>query len=592
MVEFYSKQYDEVLTKFGSNSTEDLDYLLLAIKKNNLNVDIKLITKAFDLSYKLNKDKKRVSGAPYYIHTLSVALIIIEELKIGDTAMLITALLHNVLRDYKEITLPYIRSEFGQKVALLLTRLTRIVKYKIGDKTNVEGLRLLFLLLIKDARIFVLQICNRLHDVRTLKYLPEASQKAVAEETLKFYIPLVNKFGLFQIQRELEERSFYFYDSTQYKKNIDFLKVKKRLYSENIYIIMDYIQKILNIHKIKNNIKIEYIKEYKLFLQINSTNINTDNLFSINVVIEDSTGLNDVFNIIAEELSQKKYVDINYNSIIESDNSLTLETYTNNGKVSVNIKTKEMQEYQQNQIFNQIGDQSIKFYDLHYASQITDADIKLWDKWMQYVINNYSSDNAEKMIWESLRNNLYDKKIIIKTNNNKKVILPAKATAIDLAFNLSESIGLTAITCKINGTPQSLFTELKNGDAVDILTSPNCKPDSSWLNYVISFKSIAYLTNYFKNKQISPNSKKQFDNKETLDYQKIIITSKVRNIVADVKEIIGQDNITRITFANNVNNFIIACQTNIDANIPTNRIFADLMKIKGIKKIDMKHISP
>ena len=589
MIEFYSEQYDEVLTKFGNNPADDLDYLLSAIKKHNLNVDVELITKAFELSFKLNKNKKRSSGVPYYTHTLSVALIIIEELEIGDTAMIITALLHNILRDYEEINLPYIRAEFGQKVALLMARLTRIVCYKIGNRTNVEGLRLLFLFLIKDARIFVLQICNRLHDVRTLEYLPEALQKAVAEETLKFYIPLVNKFGLFQIQHELEARSFYFYNPTQYKKNIDFLKVKKRLYSENIYIIIDYIQNILNNNNIKNNVTIEYIKEYKLFLQINSNNINTDNLFSINAVIEDSTDLNDVFNVLTNGLSSRKYIDVSYKPTIESDNSLTLDVYTNNGKVSVHIKTKEMEDYHKNQIFSQIKNQAIKFYDTQYDYQITDADVKLWDKWMQYIITNYSTDNAEKMIWQSLKNNLYDKKIIVKTNNNKKIILPTKATAIDLAFNLSENTGLSAITCKINGIVKSLFTELKNGDIVDIITSPNCMPDSSWLNYAISFKSIAYLTTYFKNKQTTI-CKKQLENKQNNMYQKIIITSKSKDILPDIKSIIGQNNITRIAFANNLNTFIIAVQTNINANTSTNHIFSNLIKIKGIKKIDMTHI--
>ena len=583
MIEFHSEQYDEVLTKFGVNPSDDLNYLLSAIKKHNLNVDVRLITKAFELSYKLNKDKKRASGVPYYTHTLSVALIIIEELKISDTEMIVAALLHNVLRDYKEITLPYLRSEFGQKVALLLARLTRIVRYKIGNKTNVEGLRLLFLLLIKDIRIFVLQICNRLHDVRTLEYLPEATQKAVAEETLKFYIPFVNKFGLFHLQHELEARSFYFYNPTQYKKNIDFLKVKKRLYSENIHIIIDFIQKVLNNHNIKNNIKIEYIKEYKLFLQINSSNINTDNLFSINVIIEDSTDCNDVFKILVDELSAKEYVDTNYKPIIETDNSLILDIYTNNGKVSVNIKTKEMEEYPKNQFFNQIENQTMKFYD----SQISESDIKLWDKWMQYVIANYSPDKAERMIWESLKNNLYDKKIIVKTNANKKVILPIRATAIDLAFNLSENIGLSAITCKINGFAKSLFTQLKNGDMIEIITSPNCKPDSSWLNYAVSFKSIAYLTKYFKNKyQLNEKVKKL----PATFYQKIIITSKVKGILENIKAVIGQDNITKITFANNMNNFIIAIQTNINSNVPTNHIFSDLIKLKGIKKIDMKYV--
>jgi GTP pyrophosphokinase len=583
MEENYFELYDEALTKFGSNPADDLKYLINAINKYNLDVNIELISKAFELAYKLNYGKKRASGVPYYTHTLSVALIVIEELKVVDTAMLITALLHNVLRDYN-VDLPYIRREFGQSVAVLLARFTRIVRYTRAKKTGADALRLLFLLLIKDARIFVLQICNRLHDMRTLKYLSQYKQVETAQETLNFYVPFTHKFGLTQIRRELESRSFYFYNPTQYKKNIDFLKVQKKLYSENIYSIVERIRLVLNQHNIKNNINIQHIPEYELFLQINSNKTNIDNIFSINVVIEpnDYNKCNDIFILLINELKPKSFLDINPNPVVEIDNSITLEMYSRCGKVRVNIKTRELEDNSKNKLMKQIEHNQIKLTD----SQLSAADIILWNNWMQYVISNYSIDEAEKMIWLSLKNNLYNEKIIVNTTANEKNILPVGATSIDLAFNISEETGLSAITCKINGIIKSLFTELKNGDIVEIITSPYCKPDSSWLNYVVSFKSVAYLTDYFKNKyQINNNSKKN----DITYFQKItIMWKKNDNILSDVQIIIGKDKINKMTFANNTNYFVVAIQTNINTTVCTNQMFLELIKVKGVKTIRMQ----
>lgn len=233
-----------------------------------------------------------------------------------------------------------------------------------------------------------------------------------------------------------------------------------------------------------------------------------------------------------------------------------------------------------NNIFlKQIKNNQIKF---------TDADIRLWDNWMQYVISNYPAGESKIMIWTSLKNNLYNEKIIVNTITNEKYILPIGSSAIDLAFHISEKIGLSVITCKINGTVKSLFTELKNTDIVEIITSPSCEPDFSWLDYVISFKSIAYLTNYFKNKyQKKSKNLIKFIRKY---YQKIIIVGKQNDsLLLSVQTIIGKHNINKLTFANNANNFIIAVYTNIETTTCTNQMFLDLIKVKGIKQINMQY---
>jgi (p)ppGpp synthase/HD superfamily hydrolase len=164
--------------------------------------------------------------------------------------------------------------------------------------------------------------------------------------------------------------------------------------------------------------------------------------------------------------------------------------------------------------------------------------------------------------------------------------LPKGSTVLDFAFNISEEVGIYAITSKVNGIVKSLFAELKTGDHIEIITSPQCRPDSSWLNNVVTFKAAAYLTNYYKNKyQLNENS----NIIEKPLYQKFIITFKNNSkVVNSIQKIIGIDKIVRVALANNLSNHIVSVQTNIDAKTNTNELFLKLITLKGIKNITIK----
>jgi (p)ppGpp synthase/HD superfamily hydrolase len=323
---------------------------------------------------------------------------------------------------------------------------------------------------------------------------------------------------------------------------------------------------------------------------------------------------------------------------------VTLEVFSINGRVKINIKTEEIENSVRNLLLRQIEDGKSNLLDIYFSY----SELKLWDNWMIYVIANNSSSKAEELIWESLKHNLYNDKIVvynvynsirhcedlqnksvaihkddnwiathptdarndedvddiistaskysqydksnlplIKNKLNSKNVLPIGSSVVDFAFNISEDVGLQAISCKINGVIRSLFSELRNGDMVELMTSPNSRPDSSWLNYVITFKAASYLTNYFKNKYtINKDVKKVVF---LPSYRKIRITSiKNNNLLPSITAIIGSDRISNMRFASDMNNFIIAITTNIESTSCTNSIFLDLIKVNGVKKVDME----
>lgn len=175
--------------------------------------------------------------------------------------------------------------------------------------------------------------------------------------------------------------------------------------------------------------------------------------------------------------------------------------------------------------------------------------------------------------------------MVVYNLETEKYIIPKGSTALDFAFYISENIGIQAVTCKINGVLKGLFTELKTGDIIEIITSPKCRPDSSWLNNVITFKAVSYLTKYFQNRYLL-TPKSNVIQKPL--HKSFIIVCKDSDILPDIQNIIEKNNIYRITIANNMKNYVISIFTNMTEKDNSNRILNNLIEINGIRMITIK----
>jgi len=593
------KLYDETISPFGRNYEFDLNYLLEAIDNNKLNaknkLDKKIIKKAFEFCYNEHKGVLRKSGVPLYTHPLSVALILIEELKIPDTAIIATALLYDILRYSPNFNQSIIEKEFGENIANLVRDTANFsrknnpiysVQNSNSEITKAEFFHKLFAVIIKDIRIFLVKLCDRLHNIRTLQYLPESRQVQIAEETLKFFTPFAHRLGLKKLQHELESRSFYFYNNTQYKQILDFLKVKKRTFIEYMYIIVDNIKTSIKELNISHKINVMHKQEYEIFeiMQNGKKLDEIDDIFSLEIVLnsKDSGVCLQIHKHLVEKFDTVEYIDLLTNPTVNTDNSVSTELFGLNGRIHIDIRTKKMQENAFNVTIQKIVNKRSLL-----DSEISEEDIELWTNWMDYIIEVKDNESAARLIWSSIKNNIYNSKITVSTRNGGVVTLPKTSTVIDLAFALSPEIGTTLITCKINGVVKNIFTELKNGDMVEIITSPKCHPDSNWLNNAISFRTIAHLTNYFKTSfELKLNSAKSnisLGNSEQLF--RITGINSSNNLLSKIRETIGQENIRRIAISPNSNIFETAIQTNFPNNKINNDLFLNLIKINGVKSV-------
>ncbi|MDR0927535.1 MAG: HD domain-containing protein [Ignavibacteria bacterium] len=587
--------YDEAITGFGIDYDDDLSRMLAAIDKYKLDVDVNMISNAFDLCYNSHQGVKRMSGVPYYTHPLAVAMILIEELNISDTAVIVATLLHNVLRDNLMITYDYIVSHFGKDVATLLFHYSKFVKHISADKniqnkkTRAEIYLQLFMLIIRDARTFIIQLCNRLHDLRTLQYLPKEKQTEIADETLNFYVPFASQFGFHKIQAELERRAFYFYDSNQYHWIMDYLKVKKKIFTEYLFLLVDSIKNFLITQNIHYNIEVLHKQEYEIFLLLQSgQNINDiDNIFSLNVILdtEDVAVAKNVYDLLLSNLQKNDFIDIYNKNKIAPDGSMLLDLIDSNGKTQIAIKMKNTDIVNDSQIMKTLAENKYR----HNYLNISDEDVELWANWMKHIIDTKNPIDAEQILWNSIKNNLYNNAIVVYNKKGEVVSLPNGSSVIDFAFELSQDIGLSTITCKVDGNIKDIFYELKDGEKVEIITSPKCYPDSNWLHHIITFKAFAHLTNYFKHDFIL-NEKKYLPERPKRQIFRIS-SVKHNNILIKVKDIIGQEHIHRIYLGYNLNTFNIAVHTTFIEDDITNNIFLKLIGINGVKSLSIDSIA-
>jgi GTP pyrophosphokinase len=433
------------------------------------------------------------------------------------------------------------------------------------------------------------KLCDRLRNIRTLQYLPPSKQVKIAEETLNFFTPFAHRLGLKKLQNELESRSFYFYNYTQYKQILDFLKVKKRNFTEYMYILVDAIKNSINELNIPHKINVMHKQEYEIFeiMQSGKKIEDIDDIFSIEILLntKDAADCLQIHKHLVDKFETVEYMDLQNNPTVNDDNSVSAELFGLNGRIHISIRTQKMQENAFNIITQKIIDKSFLL-----GGEISDEDIELWTNWMARIIETKGKDDAARLIWTSIKNNVYNARINISTKDGTVLSLPKSATVIDFAFALSREIGITLITCKINGVVKNIFTELKNGDKVEIITSPKCHPDSSWLNHTVSFRAIAHLTNYFQTSfDLKLNSDTSISNLElrTNREQLFRITGINNNdfLLSKIRNTIGQDNIKRIAISPNTNIFETSIQTNFPSDKIDNDLFLKLIYINGVKSV-------
>ncbi len=585
----YEFQFEEE-DALGEHPEEDLELLLGECKSKSDKIHIDTIRKAFEISYRVHKPYSRASGKPYYIHPIKVTLILLQEMSVIDTEILVASLLHDVIEDTKgeeskERLKIEISSIFGSEILEMIESLTKIKHSRISKNLDKAATyRKLFLALVKDVRVIIVKIADRLDNMRTLHYLREEKQKEIAQETLNFYTPVAHRLGLSKIKMELEDRALYSINRQIYNDIKTALVIKRRAFIEYIRTFSEHIQNSLRAENVAHILTVVHKHIYEIYqmVQNGKTIDEIDNFYSmvITILSDNKFDCYKAHGILVNSFNPvEQLVDYIAQPKINWYRSLVTHLYGPDGKfIEVIIRTQEMDKIAEEGISTAITYEKGRVR----ALEISDEELEQWGQWMQDIIEE-KGDDATQIIWDSIKNNLFDAEVLAFTDDGKMVMLPKRASSVDFAFHLSKETGLNIISAKVNGQLKPLNYEIQNGDKILVITSPNSHPKPEWQHFVISYKSEIALHQYF---QINPVVKKKEFNEQKDFIVKLRIEGDDRpGILHEITQAIEKANIQRISLDSTENTFGGAISLRVPDNKHLNNIYLKLLNIKGIKSV-------
>lgn len=585
----YEFQFEEEDT-LGDNPEEDLELLLKSCKEKSDKIDLNKIKRAFEISYSVHGKPLRASGKPYYIHPIKVTLILLEEMSVTDNDILIASLLHDVIEDSigddnKQKIRNEIVSNFGFEILEMVESLTKIKHSRMSKNLDKAATyRKLFLALVKDVRVIIIKIADRLDNMRTLHYLRPEKQKEIAQETLNFYTPIAHRLGLTKIKMELEDRSLYFIDRKTYNDIKTALVSKRKAFIDYIRVFSEHIQNSLRAENVAHILTIVHKHIYEIYqmLQNGKTIDEIDNFYSmvITILSDNKFECYKTHGILVNAFNPvEQLVDYIAQPKINWYRSLITHLYGPDGKlIEVIIRTQEMDRAAEEGIFSAMAYKKGRIR----ALEISDEELEQWGQWMEDVIEE-KGDEATQIIWDSIRNNLFDAEVVAFTDDGRMVLLPKRASLVDFAFHLSYETGLHIISGKVNGQLVPLNYEIKNGDKISVITSPNSFPKPEWQYFVISYKSEIALHNYFK--QNPAEKKKKFEEQKDFIVRLRIEGEDRPGILQEITQAIDKANIQRISLDSSEHTFGGAISIKVPDNKHLNNIYLKLLNIKGIKTV-------
>jgi RelA/SpoT family (p)ppGpp synthetase len=515
-----------------------LDELLAACRANLRTVNEDLITRAFEISLAAHKHDLRASGELYFYHPYEVAMIVAKEIPLDDVSVA-SALLHDVVED-TTFELKDIREEFGAEVADIVDGATKISDiFRSHEVTQAESYRKLLLSMVSDIRVMLVKFADRLHNMRTLEYLPPEKQKRLAKETLEIYAPFAHRFGLAKIKWELEDLSFKYLHTEEYAHIARQLKSRRREREHYIKKFINPIEKRLKQEGLLYEIEGRPKHLYSIYNKMVHRGKPLDeiyDLFAVRIIL-DTNDNNDcfiVYGIVSEIYKPiperfKDYISLPKKNGYQSIHTTVIGP---EGKmVEVQIRTRAMHE---------VAEKGVAAHWMYKESKASiDKELEMWVNWVREIFDQ-KSEEAPKELMESFRLALYQDEIYVFTPKGELKILPRNSTPVDFAFEIHSDIGWHCIGAKVNGRIVPLNTLLRSGDQVEIITSKNQTPNPDWEHFVVTHKAKTQIRKWIKEEQrrIAEQGKELWEKKikryklhlSEEDLNKLVQTFKFENL--------------------------------------------------------------
>ena len=484
------------------------EQLLDKAKANHLNLDFDKIKLALGFAEESHQGQYRKSGDDYIVHPVEVAKILMD-MKM-DTDTIVAGLLHDVVEDTL-IPIADIKYNFGDTVATLVDGVTKLKALPNGTKNQAENIRKMILAMAENIRVILIKLADRLHNMRTLKFMKPEKQQSISKETLDIYAPLAHRLGMAKVKSELEDLAFSYLHHDEFleiKKLVDNTKEERKDYIENFIRTMIRTLSELGIKaEVKGRFK-HFYSIYKKMYQKGKEFDDIYDLMGVRVIVDDKATCYHVLGIVHSQYTPVPGRFKDYIAVPKSNNYQSIHTTIVGplGKfIEIQIRTKDMDE---------IAEEGIAAHWNYKENKKSSKDDNIYG-WLRHIIEfQNESDSTEDFI-EGVTGDIDRGTVFTFSPKGDIIELPVGATALDFAFMVHTQVGCKCVGAKVNGRMVTIDHKLKSGDKVEIITSKNSKgPSIDWLDIVVTHGAKGKIRKFLKDENKETVTKIGKDNLE------------------------------------------------------------------------------
>lgn len=476
--------------------------LVMKIKEYNPGCDISVLDRAYAMAKKAHEGQLRESGEPYISHPIEVA-IILADLELDCTAI-VAGLLHDTVED-TSCTIEEIRAKFGEDTAALVDGVTKLdrIPYTTKEEQQAENLRKMFMAMARDIRVILIKLADRLHNMKTLKYVPPDKQEEKARETLEIYAPLAHRLGISKIKWELEDSCLRYLHPKEYYDLVEKISIRRREREAYITEIINEIKAKTTELGIETTIDGRPKHFYSIYRKMQEQNKTLDqiyDLFAVRVIVNSVKDCYAVLGLVHELYKPmpgrfKDYIAMPKPNMYQSLHT-TLIGHTGH-PFEVQIRTWDM---------HKVAEVGIAAH-WKYKEGITgksELDNKL--AWLRQMLEWQKDARDANEFVETVKVDLYADEVFVFTPKGDVVNLPKGSTPVDFAYSIHSAVGNKMMGARVNGEIVRLGYELKNGDIIEILTSAAVHgPSRDWLKLVKSSQARNKINQWFKKENREEN---------------------------------------------------------------------------------------
>lgn len=517
-----------------------IEFLLDAVKSYHPDADLELIQRAYLVAREGHAGQKRASGEPYINHPLNVAAIL-TELQLDDKAIA-AALLHDVVEDTL-FTQEEIEDMFGEEIALLIDGVTKIgqIYFKTKEQQQIEAYRKLIIATAKDLRVILIKLADRLHNMRTLKFMREDKRKRIAQETMELYAPLANRLGISSIKWELEDLCLRYLEPDVYYELVEHVKQKRRerqIYiSEAVRMIEEEFDE-LEIHASISGRAKHFYSIYKKMKRDNKEIGEIYDLSAVRILVDD---VKDCYNVLGVIHSKWRPIPgrfKDYIAVPKSNGYRSLHTTVMalGYPLEIQIRTFAMHK------ISEFGVAAHWKYKESGSNKPANSDRDQKISWLRQMAKLQKEIKDPKEYLETLKLDFFSDEVFVFTPGKDLVVLPKGSNPIDFAYRIHTEVGHHCVGAKVNGRIVTLEYKLQNGDFVEVVTNKNSTPSRDWLNIVASSDTRQKIRAWFKKE----------NREENIERGREVLETEIKKLGYVVKDLLKENRLSEVAKRMNI----------------------------------------